>query len=402
MTANVKRTAKGMSRACGFAVVVALGALASAMVVACGSGDDSGVTSVGGGPDGGAAPDGTTTLQDGALAGDGALATSCSSCPSGYSCKTFAGKSVCASAAGIPLFDHVFLVMMENISTKTLTAAVDSDADESAYFKTLAASYATGDDYHGAHSGGKAVHPSLPNYIALTSGDSQGIGCDCQPLPEAGTCNGATCNIVASSCGCNQSAPNLADQLETATKTWKAYGEGMGTPCNAKDDGASGYAARHVPFLYYDAIRENAPRCASHIVDFANLTTDLSATTPSFVYIAPNLTHDGHDPVSLTSHAANIQNAAAFLSTMVPTITASEAYKNGGLLVVVWDEDDSSGVFSNDDPIPIYVASPYAKTGFVSHVTADHASLLATIEDGLGLPRLGQAATAKPLVDYFQ
>lgn len=401
MTANVKRTAKGMARERWLAVVAATGALASVGVAACGSSDDSGVTGANGGLDGGLGPDGTATLRDGALV-DGALGTSCSSCPTGYSCKTFAGKSVCASAAGIPLFDHVFLVLMENISTKTLTAAVDSDADESAYFKTLASMYATGADYHGAHSGGKAVHPSLPNYIALTSGDSQGIGCDCKPLPEAGTCNGATCNIVASSCGCNQSAPNLADQLETATKTWRAYGEGMGTPCNVKDDSATGYAARHVPFLYYDAIRENAARCTSHIVDFTNLAADLSGATPDFVYIAPNLTHDGHDPVSITSHDANIQNAAAFLSTMVPTITASDAYKNGGLLVVVWDEDDSSGVFSNDDPIPIYVASPYAKAGFVSHVTADHASLLATIEDGLGLPRLGQAATAKPLVDYFQ
>ncbi|MEO7109394.1 MAG: alkaline phosphatase family protein, partial [Polyangiaceae bacterium] len=86
----------------------------------------------------------------------------------------------------------------------------------------------------------------------------------------------------------------------------------------------------------------------------------------------------------------------------VPQITASNAYKNGGLLIIVWDEDNTNGVFANDDPIPIFVFSPYAKKGFVSHVTADHASLLATIEDGLGLPRLGQAATAQPLVDYFK
>ena len=51
--------------------------------------------------------------------------------------------------------------------------------------------------------------------------------------------------------------------------------------------------------------------------------------------------------------------------------------------------------------------SPYAKTGgYVSTATADHYSLLATIEDGLDLPRLGKAASpgtgfAATLADYF-
>jgi hypothetical protein len=37
----------------------------------------------------------------------------------------------------------------------------------------------------------------------------------------------------------------------------------------------------------------------------------------------------------------------------------------------------------------------------VSSVMANHYSLLATFEDGLGLPRLGSAVTATPLADYF-
>jgi hypothetical protein len=71
--------------------------------------------------------------------------------------------------------------------------------------------------------------------------------------------------------------------------------------------------------------------------------------------------------------------------------------------VVVWDEDDASGgVSGTDDPVPIFVMSPYAKSGgFVSATKADHYALLATFEDGLGLPRMGKAAKATPLADYF-
>ena len=46
--------------------------------------------------------------------------------------------------------------------------------------------------------------------------------------------------------------------------------------------------------------------------------------------------------------------------------------------------------------------SPFAKSGgFSSSVKANHYALLATIEDGLGVGRIGNAAAASPLTDYF-
>ena len=76
---------------------------------------------------------------------------------------------------------------------------------------------------------------------------------------------------------------------------------------------------------------------------------------------------------------------------------------------MLWDEDDDSGgiLGDTDDPIGIFVISPYAKAGgYTSTVMANHYSLLATIEDGLGLPHLGSAANpgsgyAATLSDYF-
>ena len=119
-----------------------------------------------------------------------------------------------------------------------------------------------------------------------------------------------------------------------------------------------------------------------------------------FNFIAPNLVSDMHDP--FPAGAQNYANGDKWLSQQIPPILASAAYKKGGLVVIVWDEDDLSGVLAPDDPIPLFVLSPLAKQdGFVSMVHADHYALLATIEDALGVPRLGAAASATPLVDYF-
>jgi hypothetical protein len=195
-------------------------------------------------------------------------------------------------------------------------------------------------------------------------------------------------------------AMHLGDQVEAAGKTWKNYGEGMGSACNLSSAGA--YATRHLPFLYYDNVQSNSSRCGSHVVDFAGFNTDLSGTTPNLVFIAPSLDDDMHGTGILQS-GTDISNGDAWLSTNVPLITASNAYKNGGVIFIVWDEDDLSGTLAKDDPIPLFVMSPYAKSGgYASPNHADHYALLATIEDGLGITtRLGGAQGAATLGDFF-
>jgi hypothetical protein len=290
---------------------------------------------------------------------------------------------------GVPRFSHVFIIVMENLSLSTLN---DSDnASASQYIHGTLASYASGTDYHGV------THPSLPNYLALTSGQFGGVACDCAPTAGT-TCSSSNCSLFSSNCGCPQSVSHLGNQLETAGKTWKDYAEDMGTACNTT--AANAYAPKHVPFLYYDDVRTAPQRCSDHVVDYSGFAADLASSTPNYSLIAPNLTNDGHDPI--TGGSGNIMNADTWLKTNVPPILASDAYKNGGLLIVVWDEDDYSGLISADSAIPIFVMSPYAKaSGYMSTTTANHWSLLATVEDGLGLPRLGMASGVQPLVDYF-
>jgi phosphatidylinositol-3-phosphatase len=276
----------------------------------------------------------------------------------------------------------------ENTSLSTLTPALASGAAPN--LAALAAQYATGSDYHGV------AHPSLPNYVALTSGGTQGIACDGNAQADGGTCSSITCNLLIGACSCVVAVQNLADQIEAAHLSWMDFGEDMGTPCNLADSG--NYAVRHNPFLYYQDIQSNAARCTAHTVDF----TQFDPASPArFNFIAPNLIDDMHNPDPPNS--TNIPDGDAWIGPHVTSIVSSPAYAQGGLIVIVWDEDDGSGgLTGTDDPIPIFVISPYAKSGgYVSSAHADHYSLLATIEDGLGLGRLGSAATSSPLVDYF-
>ena len=361
----------------------ALIALASVAAAACGSSASNDWPSSAAGGDAGTSDAGTS---DAPPSGDGQ--GTCGTCPTGYTCGTANGLPVCRAPSGIPLFSSVFVILMENTSLSTLAPAMQNGTAPN--LASLASKYATGSDYHGV------AHPSLPNYVALTSGGTQGIGCDCQAAPGGGSCNALTCNLVLGSCSCSTAAMNLADQLEAAQLTWMDFGEDMGSPCNLTDSG--NYAVRHNPFLYYQDIQTNAARCAAHVVDFGKFDP---ANPARFDYIAPNLIDDMHNPDPTNS--TNIPDGDKWIGPHVQSILGSAAYAKGGLLVVVWDEDDGSGgITGTDDPVPIFVMSPYAKKGgYVSATKADHYALLATFEDGLGLGRLGSAAKATPLVDYF-
>jgi hypothetical protein len=324
-------------------------------------------------------------------------AASCADCPTGYTCGTANGEHVCKSPAGIPLFSTLFVIVMENTSYQTLH---DDAATNTPYLHGLLASGAYATNYHGV------AHPSLPNYLAMTSGatgtqsDGKPISCDC--APQGNDC--ASCNIL-SSCGCEQATTqHVGDQLEAAKKSWRAYAESMGSACALA--AAGDYVPRHVPFLYYGNVQGDSARCQNRVVDYGALAGDLAGKTPELVFIAPNLVDDMHGTSSIPNPfggAANMKAGDTWLAANVPLITASPAYQRGGALVIVWDEDDlSGGLNGSDDPVPLFVMSPFASPGNVASATkADHYALLATIEDGLGLPRLGAAAQAQPLVDFF-
>ena len=270
--------------------------------------------------------------------------------------------------AAVPAFSHIFVIVMENHEYGAVVGRPDAP-----YVNSLAAAYGLATNYYAAS------HPSLPNYFALTAGSTFGIASDC-----------TTCFV---------SATNIADQVETSGRSWKAYMEDMPAPCYM-GAAAGNYAMKHDPFMYYTDVRNNPVRCAAHVVPFTQFAVDMSTgQVPSFVWITPNMCNDTHDcPVS---------TGDAWLGTIVPRITGSAAFRDGGVLFITWDEGSSNASCCGDawgGHVATLVISPRSIRGFRSGVAENHYSLLRTIEDGFGLAHLGAAgwSSSVPLREYFR
>ena len=220
------------------------------------------------------------------------------------------------------------------------------------------------------------THPSLPNYIAMISGDTQGITSDCGD--------------------CNVDAANLADQLEAAGISWKAYMQGLPAACSDAV-GAGRYAKKHDPFMYFQSIRGNPARCAK-VVPFDELEADLAAgRLPRFVFISPDLAHDMHGAGD-SGDAALVRTADDWLRTLYGKLAGSPAWQEDTRLVVTWDEGGGGaggpaccGGLGAGGHIPAFVTGPKVPAG--RDATAyDHYALLRSVEAAFGLPFLGHAA----------
>jgi acid phosphatase len=228
-----------------------------------------------------------------------------------------------------------------------------------------AAPFLTGLARRGAtatHSFGVA-HPSLPNYLALVSGSTQGITDDCT--------------------GCSANAPNLADQLDRAHRSWGAYLEGLPRPC-ARPAGAGRYAKKHDPFAYDDAIAADPTRCRRRM-PLTRLAGDVRHDRlADFVFIAPDLCDDTHD--------CPVATGDRFLARLVPGLLP--ALGPHGFLVITYDEGSTdagccSG--SHGGRIATVVVGPDVRPGARMRRPIDHYGVLASIADAFGLPRLAAA-----------
>src|SRR5437899_8224037 len=267
-----------------------------------------------------------------------------------------------AATSSIPVFDHVFIVIMENTSATSIIG----NNTQAPYINSLATQNSYSSSYYAI------THPSLPNYLALTGASTFGITNDCLP----------------SSCPVN--ASNIADRIEGSGRTWKAYMESMPVACDTAD--AAPYAVKHNPFVYYNDIRTNVARCQAHDVPYTQLALDLTtaATTPNYVWITPNMCNDMHD--------CSIATGDIWLKGQIPSILASPAFtQQNSLLLLTWDEDD----FSGNNRVDLVAAGPQVKRGYVSGAGYNHYSMLSTIESAWNLSALnsGTDGSSAPMSD---
>jgi hypothetical protein len=282
-----------------------------------------------------------------------ALLASCGASMSPSQTRAAATPSIkpCGTATTSPpaRYDHVVWVVMEN---KPYSDVMGSKS--AAFTRSLASGCASAENFHAER------HPSLPNYIAMTSGSTHGIKDDRGPgsHPIKG--------------------PSIFSQLG---RNWRALQESMPGACRRSNFLL--YAVRHNPPTYYTNLARSCPKQDVRL----DRTADISAR---FTFITPNLCHDTHN--------CGVGTGDRWLSSLMSDITSSAEYRAGKTAVfITWDEDDGS----RSNRIPTLVISPYTTPGTRSRTRFTHYSLLRTSEDMLGLKRLGAAARSPSMRAAF-
>jgi hypothetical protein len=147
------------------------------------------------------------------------------------------------------------------------------------------------------------THPSLPNYLAMTSGSQHGCTTDsCRP----------------NSFGAN----NLFNQLDRVGIRWSVWEDSMPKRCANADSGA--YVVRHDPPPYFTDLVSSGT-CRKNDVAYPSA---LPALAP-FTFITPNICHD--------MHSCGVSTGDRWLSRHVPDLLAA-----GAIVVITFDEGTTS------------------------------------------------------------
>jgi hypothetical protein len=267
----------------------------------------------------------------------------------------------------------VFIIMMENHNWTGADATVIRNNPNAPYINnTLVLMGAHAENYYNPPHN----HPSLPNYLWLEAGTNFGIHND-----GPATLYGQTTTM------------HLVTLLKDANISWKAYDEGtQGQQCML--------VHWHVPFVFFadttDNFNPDSQYCISHVRPLPELFSDLeNNTTARYNFIVPNDCHNMHTPCN---GGNQIAEGDQWLSQTVPQILASNAYKNGGVLFIIFDEAQHG-----DGPIPFIVLSPLAKPGYSNNIHYTHGSTLRTLEEIFEVqPFLRDAANETDLSDLFK
>ena len=260
----------------------------------------------------------------------------------------------------------------------------------------------------------------LPNQIAALSGQPPNASttAGCSTYAEFPPTAKASANGVVSGSGCVYPVETLtlADQLGSSRLSWRAYVDGMvdasGSPANCVHPGPEeveavvpgGYAARQNPFVYFHSLLDLGD-CSSNDLPIDQLTADLHKTekTPNYSFIAPTLCNSGATGQCPAGAPEGAGNADAFLSTWVPKILASPAYKADGLLVVDFSAANPPVTTPGTVPAPVtdplrvgaLLLSPFLTPGSTDAAAYDPYSILRSNEDLFGLDPLGVAGSSK-------
>ena len=228
----------------------------------------------------------------------------------------------------------------------------------------------------------------------------------------------------ANGCVYPKSVPTLFNQLDQAHVSWKGYAQDLGNPdpgsaphsagvqyCGApfakpgpagsttqaspgSADATDQYVPKHFPFVWFESVLGSGDCNAKHIANVFSkhdgLYHDLKheSTTPAFSWITPDNCSDAHDavchgnnlsggfanpttPRAPVNYTGGLYAADLFLAHVIPEIEASQAFKDGGLIDITFDEafppfTYTGNSFANSDQVP-----PNARTSIQDDSAAE-------------------------------
>ncbi|HVU46512.1 MAG TPA: alkaline phosphatase family protein [Terracidiphilus sp.] len=294
------------------------------------------------------------------------------------------------------------------------------------------------------------IHPSEPNYLWAEAGTNFGIANDDDPYkdnpPNAQT-----------------TTQHLSGLLQHAGISWKSYQEDIDlqtvdgklinlplppsqwtvpivsqsgkfaatSNLNEYSDSLQyNYAVKHNPMAFFtdtnggnDISTSNLLRL--HYAPLQQLALDLAGDrVAAYNWITPDQYNEMHSGLTggfagLTGDSSTIRAGDNTVSRLVPMIMASRAYKDGGVIILWWDESEDDGE-AGDNPddfnhtIPEIIISSLAHENengmpYASAIPYSHSSDLRTMQEifhvratGGSTPWLGDAANATDLSDLFQ
>ena len=184
--------------------------------------------------------------------------------------------------------------------------------------------------------------------------------------------------------------PTLTDLLDEQGISWRYYTPEAGSIWTGPN------AISHIRL---------GPDWNNVILQPNQVFTDITnGQLPAMSWVIPTWDNSDHAGSTISvgpSWVASIVNAVG-----------NSSYWGDTAILIVWD--DWGGWYDHVAPqvinsyeygfrVPLIVVSPYAKPGYISHVTHDFGSILKFTENVFGLPSLGYAdSTADDLLDCFE
>jgi acid phosphatase len=270
-----------------------------------------------------------------------------------------------------PRYDHVVLVMLENINAdETIGSAYTP------YLNTLASQGAVlTDDY-------AFIHTSAPNYGEIFAGADNGIRDGVLPPAPFTT-------------------PNLAAELRHNGYSFAGYAQSM--PSIGYTGLVSGaYTRGHNPWVNWQ--NDAAGATPNQLPSAINLPFTFFPTTaagfdqlPTVSFVTPDNDNNMHNGATL---AQRLTNGDTFIKNNLSAYY-DWAKTHNSLLIITADEDDRSLPAGNYNQVPAIFAGANVRPGATVSSSYTLHNTLRTIEDMYALPHAAAANYSRPVTGIF-